>query len=64
MHSKTGTAASDRHMLGMNRRSLITRGREVEALPDWTATVGGGQGIAFDTEERSFMGGADPRRDG
>ena len=46
------------------RAALEARGHEVEVLPDWTATVGGGHGIAFDTEEGSFMGGADPRRDG
>ena len=46
------------------RAALEARGHEVEVLPDWTATVGGGHGIAFDPEEGSFMGGADPRRDG
>lgn len=46
------------------REALIARGHDVEELPDWTATVGGGHGIAFDVEEGTFMGGADPRRDG
>ena len=46
------------------RAALEARGHDVEVLPDWTATVGGGHGIAFDSEEGSFMGGADPRRDG
>lgn len=46
------------------REALIAREHDVEVLPDWTATVGGGHGIAFDPEEGTFMGGADPRRDG
>jgi gamma-glutamyltranspeptidase/glutathione hydrolase len=46
------------------RAALEARGHDVEVLPDWTATVGGGHGIAFDPAEGSFMGGADPRRDG
>ncbi|RKU31780.1 gamma-glutamyltransferase [Candidatus Poribacteria bacterium] len=46
------------------REALIAREHDVEVLPDWTATVGGGHGIAFDIEEGTFMGGADPRRDG
>ena len=46
------------------RAALEVRGHEVEVLPSWTATAGGGQGIAFDPEEGSFMGGADPRHDG
>ena len=33
-------------------------------MPEWTAGVGGGQGIAVDQSEGSLMGGADPRRDG
>lgn len=46
------------------REALTIRGHDIEVLPDWTATVGGGQGIAFDPIEGTFMGGADPRRDG
>ncbi|HIA69310.1 TPA: gamma-glutamyltransferase [Candidatus Poribacteria bacterium] len=46
------------------REELAARGHEVRVLPAWTAAVGGGQGIAIDPEEGSFMGGADPRRDG
>ncbi|HIB87158.1 TPA: gamma-glutamyltransferase, partial [Candidatus Poribacteria bacterium] len=45
------------------REELAARGHEVRVLPAWTAAVGGGQGIAIDPEEGSFMGGADPRRD-
>ena len=46
------------------RDALTARGHEIQVLDDWTAGVGGGQGIAVDSEEGSFMGGADPRRDG
>lgn len=45
------------------KRVFLTSGPN-RVLPDWTATVGGGHGIAFDPVEGSFMGGADPRRDG
>ena len=43
---------------------LGRRGHQVEHLGDWSPTVGGGQGIAIDPDTGSFMGGADPRRDG
>jgi gamma-glutamyltranspeptidase/glutathione hydrolase len=46
------------------RGELTARGHNVRALPTWTAAVGGGQGITIDQEEGTFMGGADPRRDG
>jgi gamma-glutamyltranspeptidase/glutathione hydrolase len=46
------------------RDALAARGHDVRALPEWTAGVGGGQGIAVDQDEGSLMGGADPRRDG
>ena len=46
------------------RNALAARGHDVRLLPDWTALVGGAQGIVIDSEEGSFMGGADPRRDG
>ena len=46
------------------RNTLAERGHDVRLLPDWTALVGGAQGIVIDSEEGSFMGGADPRRDG
>ena len=39
------------------RAALEARGHEIEVLPDWTATVGGGQGIAFDTEEGVLWAG-------
>jgi len=43
---------------------LEQRGHEIGHLGDWSPTVGGGQGIAVDPDTGSFMGGADPRRDG
>ena len=39
-------------------------GHQFNRLGDWSAMVGGGQGIMIDDETGSFMGGADPRRDG
>ncbi len=38
-------------------------GRVIGTLPAWTSAVGGGHGIQF-TEFGTFLGGADPRRDG
>lgn len=46
------------------RNDLTVRGHDVRLLPDWTALVGGAQGIVIDLDEGTFMGGADPRRDG
>ncbi len=43
---------------------LEAKGHEITRLGDWSPTVGGGQGIMVDPESGSFMGGADPRRDG
>ncbi|MEM7133264.1 MAG: gamma-glutamyltransferase [Chloroflexota bacterium] len=43
---------------------LEAMGHEFNHLGDWSAMVGGGQGIMVDGETGSFMGGADPRRDG
>ena len=43
---------------------LERRGHELHRLGDWSAGVGGGQGIWVDPESGAFMGGADPRRDG
>ena len=46
------------------REALIARGHDIEALPDFSAIVGGAQGIAIDPDSGAMMGGADPRRDG
>ncbi|MEM7029412.1 MAG: gamma-glutamyltransferase [Chloroflexota bacterium] len=43
---------------------LMLQGHQFNRLGDWSALVGGGQGIMIDPETGSFMGGADPRRDG
>ena len=43
---------------------LERRGHELNFIGDWSMGVGGGQGIAVDADTGSFMGGADPRRDG
>ena len=42
---------------------LRRRGHAIGRLPAWNAAVGGGHGIQF-TEFGTFLGGADPRRDG
>jgi len=46
------------------RAGLARRGHEIDLLPDWSAIVGGAQGIVVDPESGALMGGADPRRDG
>ena len=43
---------------------LEGRGHQLNRLSEWSYVVGGGQGIMVDPETGSFMGGADPRRDG
>jgi gamma-glutamyltranspeptidase/glutathione hydrolase len=43
---------------------LEARGHELNRLGDWSAGVGGGQGVWVDPDSGAFMGGADPRRDG
>jgi gamma-glutamyltranspeptidase/glutathione hydrolase len=43
---------------------LEARGHQLNRLGEWSYLVGGGQGIQVDAETGSFMGGADPRRDG
>ena len=46
------------------RAELERRGHRLTELGDWSAGVGGGQGIHVDPDSGAFMGGADPRRDG
>lgn len=43
---------------------LTQLGHGINLLEPWSIWVGGGQGIMIDAETGSFMGGADPRRDG
>ncbi|MEC9378647.1 MAG: gamma-glutamyltransferase [Candidatus Latescibacterota bacterium] len=45
-------------------RGLERRGHELNRIGDWSAGVGGGQGIWIDPASGAFTGGADPRRDG
>lgn len=44
--------------------ALEAKGHSFNLLGDWSAGVGGGQGIMVDPQNGTFMGGADPRRDG
>ncbi|HEX9820414.1 MAG TPA: gamma-glutamyltransferase [Methylomirabilota bacterium] len=46
------------------RAGLAERGHRLNVLDDWSWVVGGGQGIARDSESGALMAGADPRRDG
>jgi gamma-glutamyltranspeptidase/glutathione hydrolase len=46
------------------REALARRGHEVNVIDDWSWIVGGGQGLARDSESGALMAGADPRRDG
>ncbi len=46
------------------RDALTEKGHELDVLPPISPIVGGAQGIVMDQESGSFMGGADPRRDG
>ncbi len=43
---------------------LESMGHQFNLVGDWSPMLGGGQGIAVDSATGSFMGGADPRRDG
>ena len=53
------TRIPDAVLLGLERK-----GHQFNRLGDWSASVGGGQGIMVDPDSGAFMGGADPRRDG
>ena len=46
------------------RTELERKGHEITLIGDWSATVGGGQGIFIDPENGVMMAGSDPRRDG
>jgi gamma-glutamyltranspeptidase/glutathione hydrolase len=46
------------------RAGLAALAHQIEELPDWTAGVGGFQGIVVHPSSGAFIGGADPRRDG
>ena len=44
--------------------ALRALGHEVVTVEEWSAAVGGGQGILVDPDTGAYSGGADPRRDG
>jgi gamma-glutamyltranspeptidase/glutathione hydrolase len=46
------------------RDGLARRGHDVNAIPEWSWIVGGGQGVMRDAASGALMAGADPRRDG
>jgi gamma-glutamyltranspeptidase / glutathione hydrolase len=46
------------------RAGLGERGHTINVLDDWSWVVGGGQGVARDSDSGALMAGADPRRDG
>jgi gamma-glutamyltranspeptidase/glutathione hydrolase len=46
------------------QQALQNLGHQVEAIEDWSASVGGGQGIWRHPGSGVLQGGADPRRDG
>jgi gamma-glutamyltranspeptidase/glutathione hydrolase len=46
------------------RDGLTALGHRLNVLPDWIWKVGGGHGVAINSETGVLTGGADPRRDG
>ena len=46
------------------RNALASIGHEIELLPPWSVSVGGGQGVMVEPGSGARMSGADPRRDG
>ncbi|MFK7805019.1 MAG: gamma-glutamyltransferase [Anaerolineae bacterium] len=44
--------------------ALRAKGHEFNIIESFSMEVGGGQGVQVDLQSGSFMGGADPRRDG
>ncbi len=46
------------------RTALTGRGHALEDIGDFSAQVGGGQGVMIDPESGARLAGADPRRDG
>ena len=64
---KTGSGYSvdvESRIDGSVLAELEAMGHTFNHLGNWSAGVGGGQGIMIDPDTGSFMGGADPRRDG
>jgi gamma-glutamyltranspeptidase/glutathione hydrolase len=46
------------------RAELTARGHCLEDIGDFSASVGGGQGVVIDRQSGARLAGADPRRDG
>ena len=46
------------------RQALTDRGHALDDIGEFSAQVGGGQGVMIDPESRARLAGADPRRDG
>ena len=58
------TVAIERRVPAAARASLESMGHRLRALPEFTAAVGGMQGILVDLKQGTMAGGADPRRAG
>ncbi len=60
----TMTIAVERRVAAAAIKTLEAMGHKVELLPEFTAGVGGMQGIVIDQKTRAMTAGADPRRAG
>jgi gamma-glutamyltranspeptidase/glutathione hydrolase len=58
------TIAVERRVPAATVKALQAMGHAVELLPEFTAGVGGMQGILIDQKNRTMTAGADPRRAG
>ena len=60
----TMTIAVERRVSAAAIKALEAMGHKIELLPEFTAGVGGMQGIVIDQKTRAMTAGADPRRGG
>jgi gamma-glutamyltranspeptidase/glutathione hydrolase len=58
------TVAMERRVSAATRERLQAMGHTIRALPEFTAAVGGMQGILVDQKKGTMAAGADPRRAG
>jgi gamma-glutamyltranspeptidase/glutathione hydrolase len=58
------TVAMERRVPAATRETLQAMGHTIRALPEFTAAVGGMQGILVDQQKGTMAAGADPRRAG
>jgi gamma-glutamyltranspeptidase/glutathione hydrolase len=58
------TVAMERRVAAATRERLQAMGHTIRALPEFTAAVGGMQGILVDQRKGTMAAGADPRRAG